>query len=197
MTELTILMPCLNEAETLKTCIVKAQDYLKRAGVDGEVLIADNGSTDGSQKIVRRLGGRVVDVPLKGYGAALGAGIADAKGRYVIMGDSDDSYDFSNLDPFLEELRKGANLVMGKRFKGALKRTRCRRYTATWEIPCCRPSDVYSTEHPWVIFTAACAVSRAKRSLGCIGIHPVWNSHPKWSFAQRFLVWISAKYQRH
>ena len=122
MTELTILMPCLNEAETLETCIVKAQDYLKRAGVDGEVLIADNGSTDGSQKIVRRLGGRVVDVPLKGYGAALGAGIADAKGRYVIMGDSDDSYDFSNLDPFLEELRKGADLVMGNRFKGGIEK---------------------------------------------------------------------------
>lgn len=122
MTELTILMPCLNEAETLETCIVKAFDYLQRSGVDGEVLIADNGSTDGSQEIAKRLGARVVDVPVKGYGAALGAGIGAAKGRYVIMGDSDDSYDFSNLDPFVTELRDGADLVMGNRFKGGIEK---------------------------------------------------------------------------
>ncbi|PJI86056.1 glycosyltransferase involved in cell wall biosynthesis [Yoonia maricola] len=120
MTELTILMPCLDEAETLETCIVKALDYLKRSGVAGEVLIADNGSTDGSQDIAKGLGARVVDVPVKGYGAALGAGIANAKGRFVIMGDSDDSYDFSNLDPFIEQLRDGADLVMGNRFKGGI-----------------------------------------------------------------------------
>ncbi len=120
MTELTILMPCLNEAETLETCIVKAFDYLKRSGVEGEVLIADNGSTDGSQEIATGLGARVVDVPVKGYGAALGAGIANAKGRFVIMGDSDDSYDFSSLDPFVEQLRDGADLVMGNRFKGGI-----------------------------------------------------------------------------
>ena len=122
MTELTILMPCLNEAETLETCIVKAKGYLERSGVDGEVLIADNGSTDGSQEIAKRLGARVVDVPVKGYGAALGAGIAAAKGTYVIMGDSDDSYDFSKLDPFVEELRKGADLVMGNRFQGGIEK---------------------------------------------------------------------------
>jgi glycosyltransferase involved in cell wall biosynthesis len=113
-------MPCLNEAETLETCIVKAFDYLKRSGVDGEVVIADNGSTDGSQEIAKGLGARVVDVPIKGYGAALGAGIANAKGRFVIMGDSDDSYDFSDLDPFVEQLRDGADLVMGNRFKGGI-----------------------------------------------------------------------------
>ena len=122
MTELTILMPCLNEAETLEICITKANDYLSRSGIDGEVLIADNGSTDGSQDIATRLGARVVDVPVKGYGAALGAGIANAKGTYVIMGDSDDSYDFSNLDPFVEELRKGADLVMGNRFQGGIEK---------------------------------------------------------------------------
>ncbi|MEO0916175.1 MAG: glycosyltransferase family 2 protein [Pseudomonadota bacterium] len=122
MTELTILMPCLNEAETLETCIVKANDYLKRSGVDGEVLIADNGSTDGSQDIAKGLGARVIDVPVKGYGAALGAGINAAKGRFVIMGDSDDSYDFSNLDPFVKELRDGADLVMGNRFKGGIEK---------------------------------------------------------------------------
>ena len=120
MTELTILMPCLNEAETLEICIVKAFDYLKRSGVDGEVLIADNGSTDGSQDIAKRLGARVVDVPVKGYGAALIAGIDDARGKFVIMGDSDDSYDFSNLDPFVDALRAGSDLVMGNRFAGGI-----------------------------------------------------------------------------
>ncbi len=120
MTELTILMPCLNEAETLATCVTKAMDYLKRSGIDGEVVIADNGSTDGSQKIAEDLGARVVAVPVRGYGAALGAGIAAAKGRFVIMGDSDDSYDFSRLDGFVERLRAGADLVMGNRFKGGI-----------------------------------------------------------------------------
>ncbi|MFN6267306.1 MAG: glycosyltransferase family 2 protein [Alphaproteobacteria bacterium] len=118
--ELTILMPCLNEAETLATCIQKAMGYLARSGVVGEVLIADNGSTDGSQEIARGLGARVIDVPEKGYGAALIAGIVGAQGRFVIMGDSDDSYDFSALDPFITKLRDGYDLVMGNRFKGGI-----------------------------------------------------------------------------
>jgi glycosyltransferase involved in cell wall biosynthesis len=120
VTELTILMPCLNEAETIETCIRKAQGYLSRSGISGEVVIADNGSTDGSQAMAEALGARVVDVPVKGYGAALGAGIAAARGRYIIMGDSDDSYDFSRLDAFVEHLRGGADLVMGNRFKGGI-----------------------------------------------------------------------------
>lgn len=118
--ELTILMPCLNEAETLAICISKAKGFLERAGVVGEVLIADNGSTDGSQAIARAHGARVVDVPEKGYGSALGAGILAARGRFVVMGDADDSYDFSSLDPFLRELRDGAELVMGNRFRGGI-----------------------------------------------------------------------------
>ena len=118
--ELTILMPCLNEAETLATCIQKALGYLARSGVVGEVLIADNGSTDGSQAIARGLGARVIDVPEKGYGAALIAGIAGARGRYIIMGDSDDSYNFSALDPFITKLRDGYDLVMGNRFRGGI-----------------------------------------------------------------------------
>jgi glycosyltransferase involved in cell wall biosynthesis len=122
MTELTILMPCLNEAETLAVCIRKAQAYLERAGINGEVLIADNGSTDGSQAIAEGLGARVVPVPQRGYGAALGAGIQAAHGRFIIMGDSDDSYDFSQLDAFVEQLRGGADLVMGNRFKGGIAR---------------------------------------------------------------------------
>ena len=118
--ELTVLMPCLNEAETLESCIRKARSYLERSRVVGEILIADNGSTDGSQEIARRLGARVVDVEMRGYGAALFAGASVARGRYVIMGDADDSYDFSNLDPFVDALRKGNDLVMGNRFMGGI-----------------------------------------------------------------------------
>jgi glycosyltransferase involved in cell wall biosynthesis len=118
--ELTILMPCLDEAETLAVCIGKAKGFLARSGIKGEVLIADNGSTDGSQQIARKAGARVVAVIRKGYGAALSGGIAAARGRYVIMGDADDSYDFSRLDAFVEKLRAGFALVMGNRFKGGV-----------------------------------------------------------------------------
>lgn len=120
MIELTILMPCLNEAETLAACIVKAQSFLDRTGIAGEILVADNGSTDGSPEIATANGARVVPVALKGYGAALGAGISAARGRFVIMGDADDSYDFSRLDTFVEALRAGADLVMGNRFAGGI-----------------------------------------------------------------------------
>jgi hypothetical protein len=120
--ELTILMPCLNEAETLALCIADAQAYLARSGVAGEVLIADNGSTDGSQAIAESLGARVVPIPERGYGAALRGGIAAARGRFVIMGDSDHSYDFANLDPFVAALREGADLVMGNRFQGGIEK---------------------------------------------------------------------------
>ena len=120
--ELTILMPCLNEAKTLAICIEKAKSYLQRAGINGEVVISDNGSTDGSQDLARAHGARVVDVPIRGYGAALIAGIEAAQGRYIIMGDSDDSYDFSALDQFITELRKGHDLVMGNRFRGGISK---------------------------------------------------------------------------
>ncbi|MBO6717065.1 MAG: glycosyltransferase family 2 protein [Rhizobiaceae bacterium] len=118
--ELTILMPCLNEAETLAICIGKALGYLESAGISGEVLVADNGSTDGSREIAHRLGARVVPVLERGYGAALQGGIAAARGRYIIMGDADDSYDFSRLDAFVEKLRAGGELVMGNRFEGGI-----------------------------------------------------------------------------
>jgi len=119
--ELSIVMPCLNEAETIATCIRKAQGFLNANGIAGEVVIADNGSTDGSQSIARSLGARVADIPTKGYGSALSGGIAAARGAYVVMGDADDSYDFSNLMPFLVKLREGYDLVMGNRFKGGIK----------------------------------------------------------------------------
>ena len=118
--ELTILMPCLNEAETIGVCIDKALAFLDRANVSGEVLIADNGSTDGSRDIARAKGARVAPIAARGYGAALIGGIEAARGRYIIMGDSDQSYDFSALDDFLAKLRDGYDLVMGNRFAGGI-----------------------------------------------------------------------------
>ncbi|MDX6384291.1 MAG: hypothetical protein QOK48_1864 [Blastocatellia bacterium] len=119
--EITVLMPCLNEAETVGVCIRKALASIENLGVKGEVLIADNGSTDGSQEIATKLGARVVQVERKGYGNALMRGIAMAHGKYVIMGDADDSYDFTNLGPFLEKLRDNYDLVMGNRFLGGIQ----------------------------------------------------------------------------
>ncbi len=119
--ELSILMPCLNEAETLGACIRKARSFLAKHSIVGEVIVADNGSTDGSQDIARSCGARVVDVPKRGYGAALYHGSVAARGAYVIMGDSDDSYDFAELQAFVEKLRAGCDLVMGNRFQGGIK----------------------------------------------------------------------------
>jgi glycosyltransferase involved in cell wall biosynthesis len=118
--ELTVLMPCLDEARTLAACIRKAQGFLQRRGLQGEVLVADNGSSDGSQALALSLGARVVDVPQRGYGAALRAGIAAARGEFVIMGDADDSYDFGRLDAFVDALHEGADLVVGNRFQGSI-----------------------------------------------------------------------------
>jgi glycosyltransferase involved in cell wall biosynthesis len=119
--ELSIVMPCLNEAETLATCIDKARGYLERSGVAGEIIIADNGSSDGSQRIAVEHGARVVNVTDKGYGSALMGGIEAARGSYVIMGDADDSYDFADLDEFMGRLRAGDELVMGNRFRGGIE----------------------------------------------------------------------------
>lgn len=119
--EVSIIMPCLNEAETLETCIRKAQWFIKENDLAGEVIIADNGSNDGSQEIARQLNARVVNVPAKGYGSALKGGIDAARGQYIIMGDADDSYDFSNLNPFIKKLRNGYDLVMGNRFRGGIE----------------------------------------------------------------------------
>jgi Glycosyl transferase family 2 len=118
--ELTVLMPCLNEAETVATCVEKATGFLREHGIDGEIVVADNGSTDGSQRLAAEAGARVVPVTAKGYGNALLGGIMAARGRYVIMGDADDSYDFTALMPFVSALRDGADLVMGNRFKGGI-----------------------------------------------------------------------------
>jgi len=119
--ELTILLPCLNERETIETCIRKAQGFLESMGMHGEILVSDNGSHDGSQEIARRCHARVIDVPVRGYGAALIYGSLEALGKYIIMGDSDASYDFSNLLPFVEKLRAGYELVLGNRLAGGIE----------------------------------------------------------------------------
>src|SRR5262245_13664804 len=118
--EVTVLMPCLNEAETVAVCVQKAAECLERLGVRGEIVVSDNGSTDGSQALAEAAGARVIHAPVRGYGGALMAGIAAARGRYVIMGDADDSYDLANLGPFIDELRAGRDVVMGNRFAGGI-----------------------------------------------------------------------------
>lgn len=119
--ELTILMPCLNEALTIGQCIRRSRSILEEHGIDGEILISDNGSTDGSQDIARSLGARVIDCPVRGYGAALQFGIENAKGQYILMGDSDDSYHFDEAFPMIEKLRDGFDVCMGTRFKGEIR----------------------------------------------------------------------------
>jgi glycosyltransferase involved in cell wall biosynthesis len=118
--ELSIVMPCLNEARSLPMCIAKAKEFLAAAQIDGEVIVADNGSTDGSPEIAKALDARVVHVQREGYGCALAGGIRAARGRYIVMADSDASYDLGNLMPFVEQLRDGADLVMGNRFAGGI-----------------------------------------------------------------------------
>ena len=119
--ELTILMPCLDEAETLAACIDEAYAFLASERIDGEILIADNGSTDGSMAIAEARGARALHVPMRGYGAALIQGIHAARGTYVIIGDSDGSYDFAHLEPFVARLRSGSDLVIGNRFEGGIE----------------------------------------------------------------------------
>ncbi len=119
--ELTIVMPCLNEAETLAGCVEEALRALREQNISGEVIVADNGSTDGSQQIATRLGARVIPVSEKGYGRALQGGIAAARGRYILMGDSDGSYDFTHAGCFVAKLRAGYDLVMGNRFLGGIQ----------------------------------------------------------------------------
>ena len=119
--ELSIVMPCLNEAETIGVCIEKAWAALREGGIDGEVIVADNGSTDGSRQIALDCGARLVPVAERGYGAALSGGFRAARGRYLIMADGDDSYNFAHISRFLEKLRGGADLVMGNRFQGGIE----------------------------------------------------------------------------
>src|SRR5450432_1741666 len=119
--QLSVVMPCLNESLTLATCVKKALATMQSLGIHGEVIVADNGSTDGSQAIATGLGARVVPIQTRGYGSALRGGIAAARGKFVIMGDADDSYDFTHLGAFLSKLEEGYDLVMGNRFQGGIR----------------------------------------------------------------------------
>lgn len=120
MNDVTILMPCLNEAETLGICIERAKKLLTDNHIDGEVLVSDNGSTDGSQDIARASGARVVNCPVRGYGAALQFGVESAMGKYILMGDSDDSYHFDEAWPMIQMLQKGYDVCMGTRLRGTI-----------------------------------------------------------------------------
>jgi glycosyltransferase involved in cell wall biosynthesis len=119
--EVSVVMPCLNESSTIGTCVRKALLTIEKLGIRGEVVVGDNGSTDGSQGIAADLGARVISVERRGYGAALQGAIAAARGQYILMGDSDDSYDFTQLDAFVNKLREGYDLVMGNRFRGGIQ----------------------------------------------------------------------------
>src|SRR5207248_2539717 len=119
--EQSVVMPCLNEAKVLEHCVRTAQKALSENNVSGEIIVADNGSTDSSVEIAERLGVKMVHVETKGYGSALMGGIAVASGKYILMGDADESYDFAHIPRFLAELRAGADLVMGNRFKGGIE----------------------------------------------------------------------------
>src|SRR5216683_5320693 len=118
--ELSVVMPCLNESATVGTCVKKALGAMARHGIHGEVIVADNGSTDGSPRIAAEQGARVVPIETRGYGSALRGGIAAARGRFVLMGDADDSYDFTQLNAYVGKLREGYDLVMGNRFQGGI-----------------------------------------------------------------------------
>ena len=120
--ELSIIMPCLNEEETVGVCVRKAITALREAGIAGEVIVADNGSTDGSIELAQAEGARVVNIEQKGYGNALKGGILASRGGYILMADSDDSYDFSHAPRFVNELRAGSDLVMGNRFRGGISK---------------------------------------------------------------------------
>lgn len=122
MCTVSVVIPCLNEAKTIGICIKKAVGSFKRLGLDGEVVVADNGSTDNSIEVAKSLGARVVYQPKKGYGSALMKGISEATGKFIIMGDADDSYDFSDIEPFIKALKGGADFVMGTRTKGCIEK---------------------------------------------------------------------------
>jgi glycosyltransferase involved in cell wall biosynthesis len=178
--EVSVVMPCLNEARTVGRCVAKAVAALEKLGVRREVIVADNGSTDGSQDLARAQGARVVHAAKRGYGSALQAGIAAARGTYVIMGDADDSYDFSNIEPFVTRLRAGDELVMGNRFRGGIQPGPCRGCTATSATRSSRASSTSSSAPPSATPTAGCAPSARTPTSGWACGRRAWSSPARW-----------------
>ena len=179
--ELSVVMPCLNEAETLGRCIEKATRAFRELGISGEVIIGDNGSTDGSQDIARSHGARVVLVAARGYGNALHGAIVAARGRYLLMGDSDDSYDFSakSIRPFLEKLREGCALVMGNRFQGGIMPGAMPLKHKYLGNPVYPPSAVCSSNARSATFTADCGPSVRPRTRRWTFRRRAWNSRAR------------------
>ncbi len=172
--EISIVMPCLNEVETLATCIAKAREAIERGGYSAEIIVADNGSSDGSQLVARELGVRVVDIQRKGYGSALIGGIEAAQGRFVVMGDADASYDFAAIAPLIAKLREGYDLVVGNRFLGGIEPG------AGWAIPSSRASAGSSFTPRLATRTAACGRSPRTRTGGCDCTPRAWSSPARW-----------------
>jgi glycosyltransferase involved in cell wall biosynthesis len=180
--DLTILMPCLNEAETLARCIEKAKKGIAQSGVRGEILIADNGSTDGSQGIAEKNGARVAAISEKGYGSALIGGTRAAAGKWILMGDADDSYDFSEADRFVKKFQEGFDLVMGCRpAAGRFSPARCRGRTGGSVILFCPSLGDFFLNVPSTTFTAACGVLPGTRLKRWICKRRAWNLPRKWS----------------
>jgi glycosyltransferase involved in cell wall biosynthesis len=157
--EVSVVIPCLNEAVTIGRCIDRATQAFRRLQLPGEVVVADNGSTDGSSEIALEHGARVVSVREKGYGNALQGGINAAHGRYVIMGDADDSYDLGDLEPFVVRLRAGDDVVIGNRFRGESSPGPCPGFTGISVTPSCRACLTSSFTRQSAMRTAAYAPS--------------------------------------
>lgn len=177
--EFTILMPCLNERRTLPLCIREIQTFLSDADISAEILVADNGSTDGSPAIARKMGARVISVARQGYGNALTGGINAARGRYIIMGDCDYSYDFSGLQPFVDALREGYDFVIGNRFPEQWRCVPCLFCIDIWGFLCSLIWAGNDFIHLFTIFIVAYAVFPQMLFVVCICSVPEWNLQQK------------------
>ena len=180
--ELTIVMPCLNEADTLEVCLEKAQRALRDHAIRGEIIVADNGSSDGSQDIATRMGARVVPVSAKGYGNALKGGIAAARGKFIIMGDADDSYDFLEVPKFVEKLREGAAIAQGCRLPaggGQVLPNAMPFLHRWWGNPMFTFRCAGCSTRPSTTFTAVSAASPARITTAWTCALLAWNSPPK------------------